>query len=158
MQAQQHGADLKSEDDKRSYELKTSVCTTRKPKVNFNWPLPSTNKSEAERRKIAVKSALEKTAGGEAILRIVDGKRALIKEYRFCSEYIVGYFSRVPLGACGNHNMGCPRCETCNSFHRLDRMKYVDEQVRAAKERGEDLALVDWEQALYRSKCSRDRK
>lgn len=151
MSTHQHGADLFGPKGE-CYETKTSMCTTRAPTCNFNWPVPK-GEDETERRAKLLESVAAKTKGGSAVLRVVDGKAVKIVEYEFSHAYLMGYFARIPLGGSGNHNMGCRRCTECKGFHRLERMKYVDDQVRKETEP----ALVDWAMAMYRPTCPKDK-
>lgn len=145
----QHGADLKGAKGE-CYEVKVSVCTTRARTCNFNWPIPNKGK-DTERRTKLLESITAKTKSGGAILRINDGKAAKIAEYEFSHDYLVGYFQRIKLGESNNHNMGCQRCSSCKGFHRLERMKYVDKQVR------KNCRRVDWEMDNYSPTCPKDK-
>lgn len=156
VQEQQHGADLKTAEG-ACYELKTSICTARAPKVNFNWPVPADRGDPGQRRAKLLASINAKTKDGGAVLRIVDGKNKLLKEYHFCNAYLLGYFSRLQLGKSTNHNMGCAQCASCKSFHRLDRMMYVDRQIRLAGEDAGYFTMVDWNNVMYMPKCPMDR-
>lgn len=121
VQKNQHGADLKDKDGKAT-ELKVSVCTVAKKTCNFNWPVPK-DANPTTRRKKLLESIKTKTKGGGAIFLIKDSMARLIGKYTFSEGFLCSYFARLPLPGCNTHNMGCKRCDSCKSFHRLDKLK-----------------------------------
>lgn len=146
VQACQHGADLKNAKG-QAFECKVSVCTTRAPNCNFNFPVPK-GKDDAERRKKLLASIREKTNGGGAILSIKDGKQRLIKEYNFSEAFLLEYFARIKLGKSGNHNLSCRRCAKCKGFHRLDWLEKLSKDFAVEGNRD----FVDWSDAFGRAK------
>ena len=116
--AKPHGHDL--EDAGAHVELKVSVCpmSSARRRCHFNWPIP-VGVTDAERRAKLVASVRDKTRGGYAVLQVRDGLQRVTHEYRLSEAFLVGYFERVPLGKCANHNMGATECRVCKQFHRL---------------------------------------
>lgn len=124
----QYGADLfkidASSGDESHIEHKTSKCL-RNRRCNFNWPIPPARLPKEERRKRLLKSIAEKTGGpeGHVVLEIVNGVSRPIKTYKLSGRFLIDYFSRLQLGECNNHNMGCNRCRKCGEFHRLQKLQ-----------------------------------
>jgi hypothetical protein len=160
----QHGADLIDKDTGSSTELKVSTCIVNPParhnkhgkfvkpvpKASVMWPMPKYDSKgdQKARRKKVLESMRAKTDSGGAIIRVVNGMQALLKEYHLSHAFLMGYFKRADLGTSTAYNMGCPLCKHCNSFHRLDRFqKYSD---RMDKEKGE-LTEEEWKEVFTRN-------
>lgn len=149
------GYDLKTADGKH-IERKVSVCTTRSPKCNFNWPVPPVQEKDtadaSKRRKILLESVTEKTKnGGGAIFEVQDGLGRTLATYKLHEHFLIAYFSRIKLHKSDVHNMGCARCSTCHRFHRLHNMAVASLQMEAA---GGDPNVVDW--SLFTKKVASD--
>lgn len=133
----QHGPDLQDAEGNFT-ELKVSRCTGKIKKCNFNWHLPKAT-SEEERRGKILDSVRAKTKGGGAHLLIKDGKDREIAKFVLSHEFLMEYFSRIKIGRCDNHNMGCNMCLSCTKFHRLEAMQRANDVfVLYGK------AAVDW--------------
>lgn len=146
----QHGADLIDKETGSSTELKVSTCIINQParpdkngkfvkpiaKASVIWPMPKYDpKGDQEaRRKKVLANMLVKTHSGGAVIRVVNGMQALIKEYHLSHAFLMGYFERAELGTSTSYNMGCPMCKHCKSFHRLDRLQdYSDRMGKEGK-------------------------
>lgn len=142
---QNHGADLR---DKKGglWEHKETICRERQTKCNFNFPVPKGATEEA-RREALLKSIRAKTAGGGLMLQIRNGRMEVKHQYILDAEIAEGYFSRITLGKCGNHNLGCARCKDCKEYHRLDALVALQKK----KDRNEKLTKADWAKAM--AKC-----
>jgi hypothetical protein len=133
-----HGADLR--DNKGgSWEHKGSIVRGPLYRCNFNFPVPK-GETDAERRKALLDSIQEKTHGGGVVLQVLSARMEVLHEYKFDQEIAKGYFARITLGKCGNHNMGCPRCKDCAGYHRLDALMKLQEK----KSNGKRLTEQDW--------------
>lgn len=122
-----HGADL-HDTEGNHYELKVSVCKQPMKRCNFNWPVPKGD-SEDERRSRLLASVHNKVKGGYARFIVRNGLGVDLFVYTLSEEFLVGYFARIKLGKCGNHNMGGEYCTHCERFHRLDRFQEASDQL-----------------------------
>lgn len=135
---QQHGADItllsKKTGCSASIEHKRSICKSKTGRCNFNWPLPSRNLPTDERRKKLLQSIRNKTGGkeGHAILEVVNGLGKPLASYKLSGDFLLGYFSRIALGKCDNHNLGCSRCKKCEDFHRLKKFQWLSNKLEVA--------------------------
>jgi ferredoxin len=148
----QHGGDLVDEEG-NAMELKTSVHKKGK-KVNFNWQIGSPVAPAGKRRTELVKSITGKTKKYGCKLIVKDHKNLTIAEFKLSPEFLIGYFTRVKLGKCGVHNMGCTACGSCGSFHRLEKMVLYDRYME--KHGKTDLCDEQWKDVF--SKCVSDCK
>jgi hypothetical protein len=148
----QHGPDLK--DGKGNFtELKVSRCTGKIKKCNFNWHLPKAT-SEPERRTKILESIRAKTEGGGAHLLIKDGKDRQIAKFVLSHEFLMEYFSRIKIGRCDNHNMGCSMCASCTKFHRLEALQQANDVFSVYGRMAVDWSLVISENHIIKKgKC-----
>lgn len=128
------------------FELKVSICKSPIKRCNFNWPVPN-GASDTLRRAALLTSVAEKVRGGKAIFLIRNGIGHTLKQYELSERFLLGYFARIKIGKCDNHNMGCEWCHQCNTFHRLDAFQTASDAIA-----DDPNAIVVWEK-LKRVSC-----
>lgn len=133
---EQFGADL-IDANNNHHELKVSICKHPKYSCNFNWHIPKAA-TDDERRQKLLTSIKQKTKGGAAVLVVRNGKGLEMVRYKLCESFLLGYFERIKLGKCNNHNMGCSYCSKCETFHRLDRMQLMSTMLEKSSELTEE--------------------
>ncbi len=145
-----HGADLHDRKTGSKTEHKSVTSKGTNSSANVNWPIGKPGGASRRRREKVLESIKDKTDAGGAIISIKDGFGREFKEYRLSHEFLMGYFARVPLGSCGNHNMGCKRCPDCGEFHRLAKFEHYSNLERELDEK-------DWREVFAQTafRCRR---
>ena len=122
----QHGADVIDVKMNRCIEIKTSRITKFNPICNIMWPVPSVTYKDPSRR-VFLDGIREKTKNGFAKYIIQNAKNITIVEYEFKSDFLCELFRRVKITQhTKNINHGCKQCNSCKSFHKLDKMSSME--------------------------------
>lgn len=126
-----HGADFIDTVTGGSEEIKTSTVLKKNNsyRCNINWCIPASKVLE-ERRNLLLKSINNKTLEKGATFIMNNHAGIEIKRYHFSPMFLIEYFKRIPIKeSTKNYNFGCKQCQTCKSFHRLDKLKHFDDTV-----------------------------
>lgn len=135
-----NGADLITEDgSKLEHKLSKTVRTTGY-KCNVNIPFPKA-KTIVERRKKMLESIEEKTegpSGGMVIEIVTKSTGRTLNEYFLSNLFLTSYFEDLedhnfPGDSVSTINWGCKRCVKCESYHKLNEMRELDERLSKIK-------------------------
>ena len=139
-----NGADLITEDgSKLEHKLSKTIQSTGY-KCNVNIPFPK-GKTIEERRKKMLESIEEKTggpSGGMVIEIVAKSTGRTLNEYFLSNLFLISYFKDLKEGSfpgdsVSTVNWGCTRCVKCESYHRLNEMRELDERLSKIKTKKE---------------------
>lgn len=112
----------------KHYEEKTSQVSKKSKKCNFLWPIP-VGSSKEKRKENLLQSVDKKTSQGGAIFTIIDHMQKILKQYRFCHDFLMDYFDNLPLsGTEKQHNFGSSFCWICKTCPRLEKLQIANNQ------------------------------
>jgi arsenate reductase-like glutaredoxin family protein len=126
-----HGADFIDTVTGGKEEIKTSTILKKNNsyRCNINWNIPA-SKILDERRDLLIKSINKKTIENGATFIIKNHASVEIKRYHFSNMFLIEYFKRIPIKeSTKTYNFGCRQCQTCKSFHRLDKLKHFEDNI-----------------------------
>ena len=130
---EKNGADMTDGDD-RHYESKAGVVNAKTMRCNIHWEVPyitGQDPQDMTRRDKMIESIRNKCQGGGVYITLHTETRIKVAEYYFHECFLIIYFRHIKIteGVTKTHNMGCDICKQCHTYHRLELMRKLDDEM-----------------------------
>jgi len=127
---EQNGADLIDVKTQKKIELKTSHTEAKKKyKSNIMFDL-SKIKSKPKKRDELIKKIKEKTENGGFV--IFPDDNSFYSKYEFDSDFFIEILKHKEIATTSSTklNFGSTRCSKCKTYHRLEKMKELQDKYK----------------------------